>query len=918
MSRPFCSFACLALAAPLAAQSPLIDGLPIPGSLASGGFSILKTDVDGDGRVDLTLWDAYRGRVGVSYGQEDGTFSPATRAITLSTRIKAVVSGDLDVDGHADFVIVTDSLEILTYFGTGEGWDAGPVSPWVGIMTSEDVLDLELVDVDGDGSLDLSTRRPFEVPFFFEREPMVALGSPGGLFGALTNPVQGNWEGTAFRFVDLDGDSDLDMVTVSPLSGSAPSQAAVIFNNGSFPLDPAGAVFLGSGAMGSDFVSDVLVADEEGDGDLDIYLLSSPVGSFGSEVSISSQVSTATFGALRTVVSSSFGFGALNGVDFEGDGDMDLVFSGRGDVTLDAGFFTSARGAQSYSAPVLVDLGFDRGVSLVAGDLDGDGLGEVVQSVRRRDDPATAENEEQLLISRVELNGLGVWAATQDSPLSVEVPGTVLAVAPLRDGELSSIFLVDRDAQKIFLKRNEGGNRFGRQEEVASLAAESSETLLLGDLNGDGAVDLTYREVVGPDLVFFTLLGDGTGAFAAPVALTSVPATIFFFLLSQPLLADLDGDGDLDLVFDRSFAPMHLASLNDGFGQFGVPYSLYAGSPQQGWLQLADLDEDGIQDLAMVPMDGFRFAKGIGDGTFAAPTLVTLAPGTLRVQCIGDFDGDDVEDLLLSQGLSGSALLRLARGLGDGTFASGQAIGTPTAFPSIRVFANDVDLDGDLDVLLREGSSRSIRLLENAGTGVFLAPQDTQMAESTSSPGLAGPVWCDTDNDGDTDVLVLALSGDDRSIWLVENGVVGAVGSEYCGTAVPNSTGVPSAMSAVGSEVAAINQMRLDAVNLPQASTGFFLTGRTQGLVSSVPGSVGTLCLGGRIGRFIGPGQVQNSGAAGTFSLDVDLTTMPDPLLGLVPALPGETWSFQAWHRDVTATGAGTSNFSSAVAVQLR
>ena len=68
------------------------------------------------------------------------------------------------------------------------------------------------------------------------------------------------------------------------------------------------------------------------------------------------------------------------------------------------------------------------------------------------------------------------------------------------------------------------------------------------------------------------------------------------------------------------------------------------------------------------------------------------------------------------------------------------------------------------------------------------------------------------------------------------------------------------------------------------------------------------LCLGGAIGRYVGPGQIQNSGSAGAISLAIDNTQVPQPT-GFVTIAAGETWSFQAWHRDAVA-GSATSNFT--------
>jgi len=103
----------------------------------------------------------------------------------------------------------------------------------------------------------------------------------------------------------------------------------------------------------------------------------------------------------------------------------------------------------------------------------------------------------------------------------------------------------------------------------------------------------------------------------------------------------------------------------------------------------------------------------------------------------------------------------------------------------------------------------------------------------------------------------------------------------------------------------------LEASNLPNASFGFFLTSQTQGLTMNPGGSTGNLCLGGAIGRYVGPGQIQNSGSAGAISLAIDLTMTPTPT-GLVAVQAGETWFFTAWHRD-SVSGNATSNFTDGV-----
>ena len=141
----------------------------------------------------------------------------------------------------------------------------------------------------------------------------------------------------------------------------------------------------------------------------------------------------------------------------------------------------------------------------------------------------------------------------------------------------------------------------------------------------------------------------------------------------------------------------------------------------------------------------------------------------------------------------------------------------------------------------------------------------------------------------------------------------GMIGSNYC-MANPNSTGAPSSMNAIGRSSVAQNDVTLDCSNLPVNAFGFFLAGMTQGFTANPGGSEGNLCLSGAIGRYVGPGQIQQAGASGTISLMIDLTQTPTPN-GLVSIAAGETWNFQTWHRDTSMGGQAVSNFPDGLAV---
>jgi hypothetical protein len=141
-------------------------------------------------------------------------------------------------------------------------------------------------------------------------------------------------------------------------------------------------------------------------------------------------------------------------------------------------------------------------------------------------------------------------------------------------------------------------------------------------------------------------------------------------------------------------------------------------------------------------------------------------------------------------------------------------------------------------------------------------------------------------------------------------------GTNYCGPAVVNSTGNSGTISATGTNVVANNDLTLVAASLPTNAFGYFLTSTMQGLTPQPGGSLGVLCLGGSIGRYTGPGQIQNSGGAGTFSLLLNLNQTPTPT-GFVAVAAGQTWNFQTWHRD-SVGGAAVSNFTDALSVAFQ
>lgn len=139
------------------------------------------------------------------------------------------------------------------------------------------------------------------------------------------------------------------------------------------------------------------------------------------------------------------------------------------------------------------------------------------------------------------------------------------------------------------------------------------------------------------------------------------------------------------------------------------------------------------------------------------------------------------------------------------------------------------------------------------------------------------------------------------------------LGTPFCPAPVMNSTGGFGRLEAVGSDSTEINSLLLSAGPLPDGQLTLLIASRQQGAPMPLVGSAGTLCLGspGRFGQ-----EVVASHGFGSVEYAVDLRTLPTPL-GSVAAQPGDTWSFQAWYRDLDGS-TPTSNLTDGVAITLR
>jgi len=145
------------------------------------------------------------------------------------------------------------------------------------------------------------------------------------------------------------------------------------------------------------------------------------------------------------------------------------------------------------------------------------------------------------------------------------------------------------------------------------------------------------------------------------------------------------------------------------------------------------------------------------------------------------------------------------------------------------------------------------------------------------------------------------------TVHLVAEGVLNCGFDTYC-AATPNSTGQAGMLIATGSTSVEDAALTLTATKLPGHSMSVLLMSQSRANLP-ILNSQGITCLGDPVLRF--SGQVRLSNSAGVVAFHPDFDDLPQG----IQFLPGSTWNFQVFHRDMNPQS--TSNTTSAARVHF-
>ena len=465
----------------------------------------------------------------------------------------------------------------------------------------------------------------------------------------------------------------------------------------------------------------------------------------------------------------------LVGLDYDGDGDLDLAYTALGGVL---GWLENTGGFNFTEHPLATATELFR--ELVVLDVVGD------------------ERPELLAVD----GGSGILYGISHATGGGATP------LPLLDGLSGFADLVtadmDSDGQAELLVKIPGTLFIGTRAPTDTLVWTdqpfsnlSFGKITPGDLDGDGDVDLLLADVVQSDIVY-QVLNDGNDLFGPPTPFSTHSQ------VDGLLLSDMTGDGLPDALVTAYSGPSYQTNL--GAAGFAPALSLYEGySNDIGELLAVDVDQDGDQDLVAATFyyttpsaETLVWYENQG-GHFGKYHRIGVPPAKFYAVRSFDHDGDGLPDLLA---ITNNNQLLLLRNQGDDSFAPPQllvqgvsgftrlldldqdgrpevvssAVGSqqiqyavlpPTgpAGPWVNIIADqaitdaklfDLDADGTPELVLSNNSAGVISYLRRDAQGAWT----DQTLLTNNAPGVNDLQYVDLNHDGREDLLYASYGED--------------------------------------------------------------------------------------------------------------------------------------------------------------
>jgi hypothetical protein len=588
-----------------------------------GTWDVFAADLDGDGDMDVLSASPFYDEILWYENGGSGAFSGAKIISSTADSPYAVHAADVDSDGDMDVLSASFSDDTVAWYENTNG-DGSFSSARVITASANGALHVYATDLDGDTDVDVIAAAHLDnAVLWFENT------DGDGTFSS-AKTISATAFGAYEVFArDLDGDNDPEV-----LSATFDNDSINIYDNqiGESGADADGfgpTVQITTNANGAD---EVYAADLDGDSDADILTASQ----FDDTISYFENRINEGFGfPNETIVMPGARANGANeaiAADLNGDGTLDILTTSFNDGKL---AWHENDGTRWFSPQKVISTSAGEGID--AGDIDGDGDIDVVTTSFGGDAVSWHENTD----------GAGTFSAA--NVLSASVDGALSSYLADIDGDddLDVLAVGQRDDTVYWFENLNGAGNFS-SENIIWTAANGANEVIAADLDGDNDLDVVVASRFDDTVAWFENT-DGDGSFSNEQIVVDDALDVIDV---HP--ADLDGDGDVDLIYAPNDANVvNWVENTDGNGAFSDPKEITNLVNGPASVYTADFNRDGRLDVLTASSSDDKIAwyvqtESFGVIDFGDPTIISTAADGAQSVFAADLDGDGDTDVLSS------------------------------------------------------------------------------------------------------------------------------------------------------------------------------------------------------------------------------------------------------------------------------
>ena len=751
---------------------------------ADGAHSVVAADMDGDG--DLDIVSASFQDDTIAWYENDGTDNPSWTAANIATTADGAVDvyvADMDGDGDLDIVSASESDDTIAWYENDGA--ANPSWTAADIATSADgARSVYVADMDGDGDLDIvSASRWDNTIAWYEND---GAANPSWTAADIATSAA---DARSVYVADMDGDGDLDIV-----SASYNDDTIAWYENDGAANPSWTAADISTSADGA---ASVYVADMDGDGDLDIVSASIEDDTIAWYENDGAANPSWTAANIATTADAAY---SVYVADMDGDGDLDIVSASSSDDTI-AWYENDGAANPSWTAAD-ISTSADSAASVYVADMDGDGDLDIISASYNDDTIAWYEQTE----TRTWVTSFTIanpsWTAA-DIATSADGAYSVVVADMDGDGDLDIVSASGVDDTIAWYENDGAANPTWAAADIATNAS-NARSVFVADMDGDGDLDIVSASADDDTIAWYENDGAANPSWTAADIDTNADGALSVYV------ADMDNDGDLDIV-SASYLDDTIAWYeNDGAANPSwTATDIATTADGAASVFVADMDGDG--DLDIVSASDFDDTiawyenDGAANPSWTAADISTTADGAYSVY-VADMDGDGDLDIVSASYQDDTVAWYENDGASNPSWTASDIF--TTADGSGSVYVADMDGDGDLDIISASAYDDTVRWLENDGAA---NPSWTASTIATSADLVFSVFVADMDDDGDLDIVSGSYL-DDTVAWYEQTGTrtweyTNVTGANACtispslpsGMSINSSTctisGTPTAMS---------------------------------------------------------------------------------------------------------------------------